>query len=610
MKNLKRWLVSLVIVSLLLTYAVALAQAPAGQEYVVKPGDQLHAIAAQYLDDSAAYIYIVQATNAKAKEDESFTAITDPNLIEVGQRLWIPDKAEISKGYVLTILHTNDVHAHYLPFDKNGSECGEDTSQCWGGAARLATLVAELRARSVNPLLLDAGDQFQGTLFYNQYKGQDARELMNAIGYDAMTLGNHEFDSGPDLLSEFAAKVNFPIVSANLEIAPSLALAAYVKPYTVIPVGGDKIGVFGLITQDLPSLSSPGPDIKVADVAETARQMVAELEKQGVDKIIALTHIGYLADKDLAAKVDGIDIIIGGHSHTLLSNTDPAAAGPYPTVVNSPAGAPVLVITDGAYARNLGRLRVLFDDEGVVAAWEGQPIALDSSVADNAAVAEIVARLNGPLQQLKAMEVGETAVDLVGDRAVCRFAECNLGNLITDAMLVNTQQDGVQIAITNAGGIRASIAKGKISVGDVLQVLPFGNAISTFELKGEDLLAALENGVSRAENPENEGTGRFPQVAGLRFTWDPTRPVGSRIVSVEVGNARDGYAPLDPNATYKIAANNFNRMGGDDYKVFAEKAINPYDYGSLLADAVMDYIKANSPVAPEVEGRIIKQEPK
>ncbi len=255
----------------------------------------------------------------------------------------------------------------------------------------------------------------------------------------------------------------------------------------------------------------------------------------------------------------------------------------------------------------MGKLEVTFDDAGVVTAWEGEPVSLDSKVADKAAIVEIVTKLDKPLQQLKETPVGEAAVDLVGERTVCRFEECNMGNLITDAMLANTEQDGTQIAITNGGGIRASIPKGPISVGNVLQVLPFGNAISTFELKGKDLLTALENGVSRAENPENEGTGRFPQVAGLRFTWDPDKPVGSRIIKVEVGNAKDGYKPLDPNATYKLAANNFNRTGGDDYKVFADNAINPYDFGSLLADAVMDYIKANSPITAKVEGRIIKQ---
>jgi 5'-nucleotidase/UDP-sugar diphosphatase len=509
-------------------------------------------------------------------------------------------EAEEGKEFTLTILHTNDVHAHYQPFDAYAGSC-EIGEECTGGSARVADAVSQIRGEGGNVLLLDAGDQFQGTLFFNQYKGQAARALMNAIGYEAMAIGNHEFDSGPEILTEFVAKADFPVLSANLDIDPAMALADLVKPWVVLEVGGEKVGVFGLVTEDLATISSPGPGVKTTDAVEAAKSAVAELEQQGVDKIIALTHIGYLADQDLASKVDGIDVIVGGHSHTLLSNVDESAAGPYPTVVQSPGGQPVLVVTDGAYARALGDLTVTFDADGVPSTYTGEPIILGDSVGD------IVARLNAPIQELKETLAGETAVDLIGDRTVCRFEECNMGDLITDAMLVNTAQDGTQIAITNGGGIRASIKAGNVSVGQVLEVLPFGNTVATFGLKGEDLLVALENGVSQAENPENEGTGRFPQVSGMRFTWDPSKPVGSRIGTVEVGNETDGYEPLDPEATYQIASNNFVRTGGDGYEVFAEKAIDPYDYGSLLADAVMEYIAAESPVSQDVEGRITKK---
>ena len=179
-----------------------------------------------------------------------------------------------------------------------------------------------------------------------------------------------------------------------------------------------------------------------------------------------------------------------------------------------------------------------------------------------------------------------------------------MGDLITDALLWALQDQGVQIALQNGGGIRASIPAGEVTVGQVLEVLPFGNTVATFSLKGSDLLAVLENSVSRAENPENEGTGRFLQVAGLRYVWDPTQPEGQRIVSVEVRNADGTYSPLDPEAVYKVAANNYIRNGGDGYSVLKDNAIDPYDFGPLLADVVMDYIKANSPVEAQIEGRI------
>ena len=515
-------------------------------------------------------------------------------------------QAEEGKDFTLIIIHTNDVHAHYEPFDSSGGSCDAD-EECWGGSARTAGMIDKIRGEGGNVLLVDAGDQFQGTLFFNQYKGQDARELMNDIGYQVMTLGNHEFDSGPDVLTAFVEQVQFPIVSANLEIAPDMALAPLVKPWVVLEVGGEKVGVFGLITEELASLSSPGPNIKTTNTVEAAKKAIAALEEQGVNKIIALTHIGYLADQDLVSKVDGIDVVVGGHSHTLLSNTDAAASGPYPTVVKSPNGQSVLVVTGGAYAKNLGDLQVTFDSAGIVQSWDGGPIPLDDNVAANSAIAEVVARLAKPIEELKMTKVGESAVELVGERTVCRFEECSMGDLIADAMIANTVDDGTQIAMMNGGGIRAGIKAGDVSLGDVLQVLPFGNTIATFGLKGEYVLAMLENGVSRAENPDNEGTGRFPQVSGVRFTWDPTQPVGARVSNVEVGNEKDGFKPLDPQAIYKLTTNNFNRTGGDDYAMLNDYAIDPYDYGSLLADAVADYIQANSPIDSQVQGRISKK---
>ena len=183
-----------------------------------------------------------------------------------------------------------------------------------------------------------------------------------------------------------------------------------------------------------------------------------------------------------------------------------------------------------------------------------------------------------------------------------------MGNLITDAVVWSTATEGTQIAFLNGGSIRTSIPAGDVSRGDVLEVLPFGNTIATFDLTGADVWLALENGVSRAENPENEGTGRFPQVAGMRFTWNPSLPAGSRVTSVDVKTQDGSYSPIDMGAAYKVAANAFMRGGGDGYDVFAERAINPYDFGPTLADSVEDYITAHSPVATEVEGRITQDD--
>jgi 5'-nucleotidase/UDP-sugar diphosphatase len=509
--------------------------------------------------------------------------------------------------FTLVVLHTNDVHGRVLQFDGFGGTCGEEDAaegNCFGGVARRAAAIDAIRGEGGNVILVDAGDQFQGTLFYNQYKGEEAQRFMNELGYDAMTIGNHEFDDGPGVLGSFIRGTDFPVVSANVDVSNEPELAGMVESYTVLEVDGEKIGVVGYTTEDTAILSSPGPNVAFNNIEEAVAGVVAELEGMGINKIVALSHAGFGRDREVAAAVDGVDVIVAGHTNTYLSNTDEDAEGPYPVVVDSPSGDPVLIVSDFTWGKYLGRLDVTFDENGVPVAWEGNPITLDASVPEDPEVLAEALALNEPLEGLRNQNIGSAAVDLNGERASCRFEECNLGNLIADAILWKTAAEGTQIAFQNGGGIRASIPAGDVSLGDVLEVLPFGNTIATFELTGADVWVALENGVSRAENPENEGTGRFAQVAGVRYMWNPNQPVGSRVVSVEVQNPDGTYSPIDPNTIYGVAANDFNRGGGDDYAVFAENAIDPYDYGPVLADALAEYITAHSPVAPAVEGRI------
>jgi len=511
--------------------------------------------------------------------------------------------------FTVTLLHTNDVHARIMQFDKYGGSCSDDAAaegKCFGGVARRATKIAEIRAEGGNILLVDAGDQFMGTLFYTQYKGEEAQRFMNGMAYDAMAVGNHEFDDGPGTLGSFIRGANFPVLSANINADNEPQLAGLIKPYVVLDVGGQQIGIIGCTVEDTAILSSPGPNVVFNPIEASVASAVSELEAMGINKIILLSHAGFGRDKDVAAAVDGVDVIVGGHTHTYLSNTSEKAEGPYPTVVNSPNGDPVLIVTAEALGKYLGRLDVTFDTNGLPTAWQGEPILLDASVAEDADILAEVNSLYAPLEALQNQLVGSASVDINGERSTCRFEECNMGNLITDAIIWATAAEGTQIAFQNGGGIRASISAGDVSLGNVLEVLPFGNTIATFELKGEYVWAALENGVSRAENPENEGTGRFAQVAGLRFTWNPNQPAGSRVISADVKNADGTYSPLDMNAMYKVAANNFIRTGGDDYSMFAEQAVNAYDFGPTLATAVADYITTFSPVAPAVEGRITK----
>ena len=514
-----------------------------------------------------------------------------------------PVGAQEGSEYNLVILHTNDVHARIDQFDSRGNTCDEDElaeGECLGGVARRKTVVDQIRGEGGNVLLLDGGDQFQGTLFFNQYQGAAAQEMMNALGYDAMAVGNHEFDSGPGTLGSFIDGANFPVLAANIDASAEPTLAGKIEAYTVVDAGGEKIGIVGYTTEDTEILSSPGPNVKFNNIEASVQAAIDELTAQGVNKIIAVSHGGFGKDREVAANVTGLDVIVAGHTNTYLSNADEDASGPYPTVVTGPDGNPVLLVSDFTWGKYLGRLDVGFDENGVATTYSGEPILLDNSVAQDAAIQARVDELAVPLTELLNKGTGSAAVDLDGERENCRFGECVMGNLITDAILWKTAAEGTQIAFQNGGGIRASIPAGDVTVGDVLTVLPFGNAIATFEITGEEVVQALENGVSRAENPENEGTGRFAQVSGLRYSWDPNQPVGSRIVSVELRNADGSYGPLDLAATYKVASNDFNRNGGDDYEVFAT-ARNAYDFGPSLDEAVAQYIAANSPVAATTE---------
>jgi 5'-nucleotidase/UDP-sugar diphosphatase len=494
--------------------------------------------------------------------------------------------------YSLTILHTNDFHARFEPISKYDSGCStEDNTEgkCFGGSARLVTAVKEARARSNNSILVDGGDQFQGTLFYTYYKGKLAAEMMNKLGYDGMTVGNHEFDDGPEVLRGFMDAVNFPIVMSNADVSGEEILAGKLAKSAIIERGGQKIGLIGLTPQDTDELASPGPNIIFSEPAQAVQGEVDKLTAQGVNIIIVLSHSGFGVDQRVAAETTGVDVIVGGHSNTLLSNTQERAEGPYPVMVGSTA-----IVSAYAYGKFLGELNVTFDDAGNVTQAIGEPLIMDGTVAEDADTKARIAEAAVPLDEIRNKVVAHTDVAIGGDRVVCRSQECSMGNLIADAMLARVKDQGIEVALQNGGGIRASIDAGVVTMGEVLTVLPFQNTLSTFQVTGAVLLEALENGVSQVE----EGAGRFAQVSGMTYSFDVKAAAGARVSDVMVGGA-----PLDPEKLYGVVSNNYVRGGGDGYKMF-RNAANAYDYGPDLADVVAEYLAVNEPYKPYTDGRI------
>ena len=508
----------------------------------------------------------------------------------------------LADEFQITIMHTNDTHSHHEAQGRSGD----------GGAARQAAVVNDIRAEAENSLLLDAGDRFTGTLFHKYYAGEDNIEVMNALGYDAMALGNHEFDNGLEVLERFVSGVNFPVLSANTDFGTLETLASAVPGSTVLEVGGEKVGVIGLVTAETPEItinfSNKDEITWSANYATAVNRETAKLKADGINKIILVTHIGLGLDKEVAANTTDIDVIVGGHSHTVISSIFKEGGDTeYPLQVENADGDPVYIVQAGDRDRYLGRLDLEFDGEGLVTDVGGDLILLGKHITPDPAVQAMVEKLAKPVDELRntvvALEDGTAVVSnqLMSNKS-CREGECLIGDLLTDAMRDETGSD---FAITNGGGIRADIDEGEVTVGEVLTVLPFGNTIATLKLSGAQIAASLEHGVGRVGG--KGGTGRFPQVSGLRYEFDSALEPGSRLKRVEVADSNGGYAPIDEGKMYTVATNNFMRTGGDGYEIFEKDAKEYYDYGRPLEEALMDYMIKKHPVDVVKDGRILGQ---
>jgi len=477
--------------------------------------------------------------------------------------------------FTLTVLHTNDLHAHIDP-----SKVGKLT---FGGYAKQASLVKKYRAEDPNPILLSGGDTFQGTLYFNQYTGLADLALMNLMGYQGMAVGNHEFDRGPEKLGDFATRATFPILSCNLDVSAEPSLRNVVKPYAIVKVGGEKIGLIGATTPDLPTISSPGPNVKLIDLYNAIDKSIAALRGEGVNKIVLLSHLGYSLEKSVAAQCSGLDVIVGGHSHSYLGADTgiqgfPKPLGDYPTVVKNPESQ-VLIVSAWEWGKVFGRIKVTFDDAGKVKSWaDARPILVDDSIPEEPVAASLVAAFQKPIEDLRKTVVATTPLPLT--RSQENTGNSLLGDIIADAMLAYGSKSGAQVALMNNGGIRADIDAGPITFDELIQTSPFGNTLVVMDLSGAELLAALEHGA--------EGRGVSIHISkGTKVKYDLKKPAGSRVVEATI----DG-TPIDPAKTYKVVVNNFMAGGGDAFTSLKEAKGARLDTGTLDRDVLADYLKA------------------
>jgi len=489
-----------------------------------------------------------------------------------------------SRFPVVTILHTNDFHMYLL----GGTT--KDKKPV-GGSARIYTVVQQERA--YNPdrtLLVDAGDAIGGGPPIGAFfDGKDVIEVYNAMGYNYATFGNHEFDWGKDLLAQRVSEAKYTYICSNI-IDTKTNSTFMSKPYDIKPFGFVKLGIFGLTTPQLPILVNPNgiQGLEILDPVKTATNTVSTL-KDNSNFIILLSHLGYtgtdyytgsLGDKELASKVSGINLIIGGHSHTVLEKPD---------IVNG-----TYIVQTGCYGNNLGRVKLYFETTAnsvKLVKEDYKLIPITGDIQEDPTIASIIKPYNEEITKKMSEVIGEALVDL--DQSKIRLEETNLGDFIADWMRETAKAD---ITITNGGGIRASIPKGPITVGTVYTVLPFNNLLLLLELKGSDILAALENGFSQYEAK----AGRFPQISGIRVKVNLKNPPGKRVVEVTL---TDG-TPLDLNKVYKVATNDFMAAGGDGYTAFKNALSVKIVTGNYMRDDLVSYIKANPKVYKEVDGRI------
>ncbi|XP_035687503.1 snake venom 5'-nucleotidase-like isoform X3 [Branchiostoma floridae] len=523
----------------------------------------------------------------------------------------------------LTILHTNDCHARIEQADGNGGSCGDSDAlagKCFGGVARRLTKIREIRESESNVLLLDAGDQFQGTLWFYFYSGLVTARFMNEMQYDVMAFGNHEFDKKVEGVIPFLRAINFTMVSCNIDASRQSELQSLFQPSVVLEVGGERVGVIGYTTPNTTFLVSAGLNLDFRDEVAAITAEVQRLQGQGVNKLIALGHSGIDADITIARQVPGLDLVVGGHSNTFLYNGPPPEDDPkygeYPLSVRSDVdGRQVLVVQDYAYGKYLGNLKLTFDDDGDVTAFEGNPILLNASVLqDNETLAEVLS-LKEEMANLTNQEAGKTHVFLEGRRQFCRRQECNLGNVITDAMVRQNLKNpdeakwaDVSMAVWNSGGIRAPIPfrppDGIITTADVLTVLPFQNTIDIIVISGDVMFQMFEHSVSNLPS-----AGQFLQVSGILVTYDISKPVGQRVVTLEAVCTECSipqYEPVERGRRYKLLINAFMVGGGDGYSMLPENVADEdrEPIGYLDTEMVLDYLADASPITTGLERRI------
>ncbi|KEF30121.1 5'-nucleotidase [Marinobacter nitratireducens] len=551
-------------------------------------------------------------------------------------------------SFSVNILHINDHHSHLEEDSQALNIAGQETEFSSGGFPRVAAKIAEREAALDNVLKLHAGDAITGTLYFTSFEGEADAELMNQVCFDAFALGNHEFDRGDSGLKSFldlldSGSCNTPVLAANVKPQVGTPLAPfaendYIQPYTIQTIAGEKVGIVGLdIATKTKNSSSPLDSTQFLDEIDTAQKMIDELDAGGVDKIILLTHYQYANDKLLAETLSGVDVIVGGDSHTLLGDFDAyglGASGPYPTEVTNADGDLVCIAQAWQYAQVVGELNVTWNADGVVESCSGVPhlllgdnivredetgaeyepegselsdimAAVDadpqlSIVQEDATSAQMLAYYTDQLDSFRNKVVGTATEDLCLARIpgvaygddTCEGEDParggDIANLVAQAFLYLSKD--ADVAIQNAGGVRIDILAGDITIGDAYTLLPFANTLTDLSMTGAEIRTVLNEAVDFAHR-EGGSTGAYPYAAGLRWDVDMTRAEGERLFDIEVKpRGETTWRALTDGETLTVVSNSYTAGGKDGYLTFGTvsddgRAVDTYlDYAQSFVD--------------------------
>jgi 5'-nucleotidase len=468
----------------------------------------------------------------------------------------------------VTLLQVNDVY-RFTPADRGAN----------GGLARVSTLRKRIMKESPNALMLLAGDTISPSVESITYKGRQMIDAWNQLGLDYSVFGNHEFDFGDEVLLERMKESSFKWLGANVVSARTGETFGATPLFDVRDFGGVKVGIFGITLPATKTTSKPGADTVFDKPCETANKVIPKMRAAGANAVVALTHLSLAEDKQLARCAPGIDVIIGGHEHTLLQSAS--------------NGTPIFKMT--ADARQLGRIDLNIDPKtGRVESIDWSIIPVTSETPDDPAFAPVFEKYGKLLTEL-AVPVGRTEVPLDARSAVSRNEETNLADFIADAF---RKEAGADVALVNGGSIRADdvLPAGELTLRDVFSILPFDGDIVKIAVTGDVLRAALEHGV--AQTGAAAEPGRFPQVSGLRFTFDASLPAGSRIKELTIAGK-----PLDPKKTYTLATTSYVAGGGDQYEVLKGHA-NLLKVKLTDSEVLRRAIADAKTIAPRTDGRI------